>query len=107
MEAPSALPVDVPGIVSGGKEPLSFTFAPPTGMPETCGGRPLWSDRPVHLAGKTMGTDQISQSLQEPSPVGSEFLSVLARFKNSLHRGLHLRPSCCDDKIGIVSGQEA
>ena len=68
MEAPSALPVELPGIVSGGKEPLSFTFAPPTGMPETCGGWPVWSDRPVHLAAKPMGIDQISQSLQEPSP---------------------------------------
>ena len=44
-EALKALPVDVPGTVSGGEEPLSFTLAPPTDMPETCRKPLSWRDR--------------------------------------------------------------
>jgi hypothetical protein len=50
VETPLALPVNIPDIVNGGEEPLSFALAPPTGMPETFRGRSPWWDRPLLLA---------------------------------------------------------
>jgi hypothetical protein len=38
VEAPPALLVDLPGSMSGGEEPLSYTLAPPTAIPETSKG---------------------------------------------------------------------
>jgi len=75
METPLALPFDIPGTVSGEEEPLSFTLAPPTHIPETSRGRFPWWDSSLHLASKSMSTDQLLHFPQEPSASKSPLLS--------------------------------
>ena len=65
-ETPLALPVDVPGTVSGGEEPLSFTLTPPTCTLETRRGPFLWWDRTLHLAGNLWPLTSFRNSHKNP-----------------------------------------
>ena len=107
METPLALPVDFPGTVSGGEEPLSFTLAPPTCIPETCREPFLGWDRSLHPAGDLLSTGQVSQSPQEPFPSDAAFLPFLIGtiHENIFVRGRYARPTCFHDKKHEVTGQ--